>query len=350
MSPDTKVDHCIIVGAGNVVAKRLLPALMRATFSDRYTILHDGKNDIQHCEPEFPPVVTRELTTVEIKERLSECQPTVVFVATPPDPRAAYCEEALKAGHLVIAEKPLAVIPQGIARFQALGNQSNRLFALSYYVLEKALPWTWLLRPKNEWRRHLHFSDLISGQKASDAFRRMGPLQSLHINICEGAEYDAKPGERFWYQDQKNGVWFDMGVHVLMLAMISGIDSDALRDISVKKIGIDQFELAATSGDPQFTACFGKHFPHGQTGRNLTAQFRNGSVFCNFNSASCSLIEENEEPITVSTAYHSMKYRTLVGQVITFVESDGWKPISNRCDLFSVQLDALSILAARASE
>ncbi len=338
------VENCIIIGAGDVVAKRLLPALLSANFADNYLILHNGKNDTKRYERDYPQIVSSEMRPAKIEKCLMNSAPTAVFVATPPGPRPILCEAALSVGHLVIAEKPLAVTKEGIATFRAMGEDANRLFALSYYALEKALPWTSLHAPCTQRDELLKLPPGISMDQIRAARHRMGPLQNLNINICEGMEHEASSGERYWYQDDPHGVWFDMGVHVLMLAIISGVKPDTLRGVGIRNLSSGQYELKYSKEGVQFTSRFGKHFQQIELDRSLSATFLNGTAQCDFNLANCSLVNSQNDFVEFSNALRAPKYGILVRQIVDFIEAGGWGSISDRRDLFTTQIEALTLL------
>ncbi len=338
------IPKCIIIGAGDVVANRLLPALLNVGFAAEYLILHNGKSEIRTREIEDARITVRELSTREISVCLTKHAPSVVFIATPPDPRPALCEVALNQGHLVIAEKPLATTYEGIARLRGLGQLSQRLFALSYYTLEKALTWTCVNLPDQE---HSSCLQLPNGQTMAtvrDIYRQVGPLHQLQINICEGPVHEPLSGQKLWYQDYQNGVWLDMGVHIFMLAIISGVKAEKLEEADLRIVRPDQFEIEHIDKGLHFSARFGKHYLASEVDRNLFARFSNGTAHCKFDTMTSYLNDSKGKKIELSNRFPSLKYQSLVKQVGVFVERGGWNSTFDRHDLFDIQLSALSSL------
>ena len=177
-NPDT-----IIIGAGDVVSHRLLPAYIRREISlpenrrgkvTIYDIEEAGSiesilssEDIKdldkiadkvHAKREWEHIkklkIESVFTLIE-KKRLGDDR--VAWICTPSDTHWYYLEALQSKADFIAVEKPLTSKESDIARYKDFTQSSKRdsTFFLSYYLLDKALPLTFIARPRDLYLKYL---------------------------------------------------------------------------------------------------------------------------------------------------------------------------------------------------
>lgn len=320
-------DRALIVGAGDVVAKRLLPALEASRFASHYDVFHDGVSDLSLAQAARVTVIDMSRRPEALRDVLSDklCgAPAPIFLATPPKARVELTKAALEGWGPVICEKPLFIDRASQSAFLGIQNDFDRLFALSYYVQEKAIAWTWLNRAIPGWEPLL--AEPIAGGLAAarDLFVSLGPLEEVRIDICEGKAHSAHPKRRFWFEDVANGVWFDMGVHAfMMLWQICAASTHPSQQVHVDHIRNDsntRFEVNGEVGRARFQARFGKHFESPHISRQLQARYAAGYCNCNFETGTAEIVSDKRGAMRLVPRYGDQKYATLVRHVLAFCE------------------------------
>lgn len=335
-----------IVGAGDVVAKRLLPAITAAQLASKVNIIHDGINDVR--PPSSLPVSFADLSSMgtaaaEWVRGYFGANMDPVIVATPPWARSFYLHAALKGSGLLIAEKPLYIDKVQRGDFPISPTDLKRIFALSYYTQEKAITWSWLHDASASQERALTFENGRHAEEVRELFANLGELRTVEIAICEGAAHPAHSERRFWFEAIPAGVWFDMGVHVfsLLFAVSSRV---AITDVTAND-ELTQFIVKGVLHDgAQFRCQFGKAFAGEVERRFLVASYAEGKVICDVDSCSCIIEHDRLGHATVSARYGSQRYRTLIEQVREFILRGGWPQAENRSDTLGWQRQALDLL------
>lgn len=333
------VERLCIVGAGDVVAKRILPAALELNMASSIMVVHNGI-----CE--IPGNADARVTIVEVSgmgelEALFRAKDEPVLVATPPGPRLAIAAGARAANLPVILEKPLVAARAELGTARRLGLDPQ-LFALSYYVQEKALGWTWLCT------RDAGLAAWLAGaadhlQRAAAIADALGPLRALCIRINEGPERSGHGDRAPWYAQAAHGVWLDMGVHVVSMAILAALretGQSALDIASADGVGrADQFAFAGSAGHFDFEGSFGKNFASAEQARWLEARFADGFFRCDFDTGTCTLSHRDGRCETLAPLHGAARYRTMLAQAGAFLNAGGWGTC--RGDLIDLQCDAL---------
>lgn len=135
-----KKPKMFVIGCGDVVQNRLYPALLRsenAESVDVYDLDGSGRQP-SYCQS-FP---SEEAICEDIGKKLDSSG--IVWVETPSYAHISYVKKLIGSkAALIVVEKPIAVSDADLAELERLlkdEEKRSRLFFLSYYVLEKALP------------------------------------------------------------------------------------------------------------------------------------------------------------------------------------------------------------------
>ena len=205
----------IVIGGGDAVENRLYPALCDAERSM-------GKIEVLDLKSE-----NRALPYVSYFENESELlsafsysvnDDSIVWVETPTDTHIKYLSSLLKSrALLIVLEKPICKDMEGlcfIEREIANFEKRERIFFLSYYVLEKALPLSMLFCYNEHYRKYLDIEDdyLVRNWRIF-----LGALTSAEVAIFEGED------NRAWVNEDKYGQLYETFIHnVLVASLVCG--------------------------------------------------------------------------------------------------------------------------------
>ena len=229
-----------VIGGGDVVSKRLYPALKSAERKigkievldlDSYT---EKQSYVRYFKTES------ELIS-HLCDRLDD--DTVVWVETPTGTHVDYLRRLLKSDvRLIALEKPIACDKDDIAFVkQAItdGETRDKIFFLSYYTLEKALPLNMLFAYNEMYRKYLDIEDeyLLKNWRMA-----IGSLVGAKVVIHEGAD------AREWVGED-GGHLFETFIHnVLVASLIVGRPSgwDNVKLAKNKETEVEAIELSAS--------------------------------------------------------------------------------------------------------
>ena len=200
-------EEFIIIGNGDVVKKRLYPAIKKANFKDIYIDIFDLKANKKETSPKQDNVRVHYLNTskdiVTQVKRLTNSR-TLIFLCTPSDSHYCYIDELYHLNcKAFVVEKPidcdrdrLDEIRKSIIEKPEL---RDKFFFLSYYYLEKALPLTYFLTLDNAYLKYLYISDDIMFHDLTSHPELLGKLKNVTVSIKEPEE------TRQWVKEKKNG-------------------------------------------------------------------------------------------------------------------------------------------------
>lgn len=236
-----------VIGCGDVVKSRLQPALAES----EYTVSIKGY-DISEGNGLLPNYEAAD--EGKIKEDLDKdlTSNSIVWIETPPDSHAEYAEHCLKKGDgMVVLEKPIAVQEEHIKRIEKLARspfRRRRIFFLSYYVLEKALPLTYLASiAKGDERRfkfYKKYLDVSNSSLVNGWHSYLGELKSVQVDISEGKD------SREWLEDNRlGGHRFETFFHNVMIAQQFCSPVDGWTDVEFSDADYSKeiFEISLTA-------------------------------------------------------------------------------------------------------
>lgn len=315
--------HHVIIGSGQVVEQRLLPALLKSNVQRNQVTLLSRDKDRQICG-----VTVRDITGQEEKLLSEEASDQTIFwIETPSYAHMYYVHLLLPQDTgLIVVEKPATVLPEELRQLQRIAGSEHRskLFFLSYYMLEKALPLVHLNRRLPFYERYL---DCRDWDNLWENYRGLGDLREIHVSIREGMD------DRTWVSDLRSGGHLlETFVHNMLIATeFAGLpetwDVSELKQengagnwcrikLSARANGVGIF-LTMVKNDPKYDK---------NMQRNACLEFENGIVRANFDTGVVTL-EDRKKRVRASLSTKQAfreKYQIQVDMV-------------NRC--FSEKLD-----------
>ena len=155
-------------------------------------------------------------------------------------------------------------------------KQREKYFFLSYYLLEKALPLTYIVGGNGHYRKYLNIEN---EDVAKHALENLGKLQSVNVNIIEGKD------DRAWAFDKENGgQLIETFVHnVLICSLFAGLPKYWC-EVDLKIDDKEQtISLNAKSGDAEISLMQAKNQTASLSqNRKAAFVFENGSITANF--------------------------------------------------------------------
>jgi hypothetical protein len=323
----------VILGCGDLVRQRLLPALLKATPDGGLPIPTLASVLLLSTDATAPPLPAH--ATIAVSWRHISESETIqtdlmsadgIIVATPSYAHLGHLEAALAVGVPVAVEKPLTCLPHEVTRIEALAHTAafERVFALSYYVLEKALPLLYLCGGLTCPRDFLPFLTFEStrGVPASDSdgevldiSRICGALRSVRVTILEAGASSGGGADRAWTDlRQYGGQLLETFIHSALLAdRIAGpcaswegewkhrwskprVESSSCADGA--DVGPGWSSFSGQKAGVAIRLETGKYVAATERRRQAEVEFENGRLICDFDRRWCSL----ESPSTALCA------------------------------------------------
>lgn len=291
--------HISIIGNGDVVKNRLLPALctiskelnkyMFISISDKYPV-STFKDDEKMTNRDYAYFTYLNCDNPNhLKEIINS---EIIWIATPSYTHYSYIEKYRNKVKLLVIEKPIVIFERELEIMQQLtANNCENIFCLSYYYLEKALPFVFLQNPLGFYEKYLELS--IPRESIFSFFQKIGPLKSISLHLCEGQD------NRTWLQNEDfGGQYFETFIHLVVLAF-TALDND-------DTIIVDQWTIKDNNNVPgSYILCKG-HSDNGisvllemgkymKRNRSGILQYENGIISLDFDKRiiSCKFFEKN---------------------------------------------------------
>lgn len=393
-----------VIGAGDVVRQRLVPALVRqlprlrgaASLGRRFepveihpAAIHvfdvgDGDEPPRPIDVmlEFPNgrarpkriAVKRERSSQDVVVEIAAAQVPVI-IASPPDSHFFYVAMMAMHGIRFAVEKPVTVFEPEI---QALIADGDRLFAdgfaMSYYALEKALPLTYLYTMHPLHRNHLDLYVSRGGYRAVDTLPwnevigGLGRPESIRFLLLEGMARSpsASGSNRQWTEDPHlGGLYYETAIHAItvlhkvlgdlgrfnptLLAMVS---QSAVRQDSCSFV---HMHAPAAADGAAIDLVVGKYIPEALCARGAVIEYAGAVVCCDFDSMTLRIRPKGATfagsdvvgaAVAVRAHYASVRYGVQASLIRTFFEY-GWQ--GARFDDYATQVAVLSWLSRNRS-
>lgn len=326
-----------VIGYGDIVQKRLLTALSRlktanlvAVFDKAFTKSRPASIQNKHvCISFFP--IHHEFD----KLVLSSC---IVWIATPSYAHISYLSRFAPDVKFLVLEKPVTSIKSEFETAKRLiGKFQPKIFCLSYYYLEKALPLTFLYNPLFFYEKYLDFNGAEREQILA-AFSNLGKVEFVELCLFEGED------NREWLTDmQYGGQFLETFIHpAMILKMIVG-PAAALTDCrwelgdSHDKVGT-YVGCRGRAGTVEFDLKMGKFYPDSKRGGVIKCE--RGSIGIDFEKQLVTL-EMARESYTLSTNARYGKYEIQLDMVDTCFSEGILPSMVDGSDLQMATLDWL---------
>lgn len=307
-----------IIGNGDIVQKRLKDAISKLNPPRNVAILdvqasdqeieYFGKTRFQHYL----------ISDDTLKHVLSS---NVLWIATPPHAHISYLNKYVNNVFIAI-EKPLVTNSNELSVIKRLWSNGmwNKVFCLSYYYLEKALPLTYLYSPTTFYEKYLDFNG-NSRQQILSIFEQLGQLKSIEFTLFEGKDM------RDWVDTaQYGGHMFETFLHLAVLARgVMGIDTDwGQPNWAVENRGGHYMSYIQCTGNTvidniHYDLRMGKFSSPNELQRNGIITFQNGRITIDFNRQELiGVLSNNSNPlfrICTKEEYTQTKYSIQVDMV-----------------------------------
>ena len=208
-----------IIGNGEIVKGRLKKAIGNVEPANNVAVFDNKKNSLKNEREGFATFHYFITSDDNLKNiHLSN----ILWIATPPHTHFEYLNKFINSIFIAI-EKPLVTNEKELYEIKRLKNSPlwNRVFCLSYYYLEKALPLTYLYHPNTFYEEYLEFHGM-EREKILSLFQQVGQLKHIELILNEGSD------PRDWVDSKEHGGHiFETFLHLAVLArMITGSDKE----------------------------------------------------------------------------------------------------------------------------
>ena len=271
-----------VIGCGDVVKERLYPALIKTGVADSVSVcdLSSNPQKLSYCQY-FDS--QQDICDNIIKKARDN---SVLWIETPSHTHVPYLESLLNSkASLIVVEKPICVSPEDIKRVQALlddEDNRNRIFFLSYYVLEKALPLYYFEHTNTNFLKYLDISDkdILQNRRVL-----LGTLDHVEVGIIEGID------TRDWVQSPDHGgQLLETFIHNMLIASIfCGLPQDWTNTVlsqSAPEEPVTRIKLSASSGHTKIDLYMAKNAPEAEHRRCARLVYANGTVHADFDTKS----------------------------------------------------------------
>ncbi len=273
--------HMYVIGCGDVVKNRLYPALIRSGCSEKDVDVYDidsQENNIPYCKylPSSQAIcekIDNELDTHDI-----------VWIETPSYTHVSYVDEFINSkSTLVVVEKPITVKKEEFEKINKIIKDEslrNKIFFLSYYLIEKALPLNFISSYNQKYEKYLDISDdyLIKNSKLF-----LGAVNKITVSIVEGVD------SRDWVKSNKyGGQLLETFIHNVLIATLFADLPQNWQDVSLTKEG-DKIELFAKDGKTDISLIQVKNAKKEDSKRYARIDFANGYIYADFDSESAEI-------------------------------------------------------------
>lgn len=297
----------LIIGNGDVVQNRLLPVLQA---DSRHTvhvldILDKDRSVKGYRETDAAKRICRLVNDNVDHDSL-------VWIETPTYTHRSYLEAMLNTQvPLIVLEKPLGTTPEQLDAIQnAIDDPAKRkrIFFLSYYLLEKALPLYYLVSREAAYEKYLQIDDPLC---LEDWRLRLGRLESVEVCIFEGAD------ARTWSNEKRHGGQaLETFVHNALLASLVCSLPTYWTDVRFQN-GKNKVELQAKDDETQIHLLLEKGVSENDRKRYMALRFAEGQIHVDLETQRMELffrdLQKNSE-IFVSESWRE-KYSIMVDLV-----------------------------------
>jgi hypothetical protein len=397
-----KRPNITVIGCGDVVRNRILPALLAVYEPRQIAVAADSLSasdldflrksritnffSVERREPNSAAglewarkscsssVIGKIATWVESRSRFA-------IIATPTPTHLDFAMEFARRGLRFGIEKPLVGTEAELRLITQPGSAAlfENAFVLSYYWLEKALSLNYLLSLHPSYRRLLNVEPAMAPQEISYLLGRLGKMQQITIEFLEGAETKG----RYWSELMRNGgTVMETLVHpfTILFHLVrsqsphsnwAGLWPEAptvhwfrnehrakeIRADYSEEIGPTMVEIAGTAvGGIQVNIRCGKYLVRpSEEVRRLIARYENGWITADLSTLETRLfLGSHDCPLTISNksllasqanrqgaALGMLKYQFQIDMLNTFF-LDGWEGL--RFDDYPDQVTVLQEL------
>ena len=254
----------IIVGAGDVVRNRLLPSILRRftriSSNRRGSIsIYDLKEGVKVSNWNAVSDLWNRLglpwdeetqSLYKLVEKKNAEDEVVAWICTPSNTHFYYLEMLHEKCSFIAVEKPLTSLADEIEKYKEFvqSEYRDKTFFLSYYLLEKGLPLTFLCRPKTLYTNYLAGFDADGNQIVDDkesklviesfyrTYLESGETSEFTMKIIEGADNRALP---------TGGQLIETFIHNCIMASLFAGLPDYWDEVNFKSLSDELIDMTA---------------------------------------------------------------------------------------------------------
>lgn len=287
----------VVIGAGDVTEDKILPALAELEVPPRDIVVAALGEDARGGTARR--IVAR--TEAELMRKVL-AQQSPAIVASPTSAHFRQIVALAATGDRFAVEKPLVASASERDLLRASPELMEKGFALSYYVLEKALPLTYFMQPLPEYRRYLVSdpADFLDGTGFQFIRDSLGALQSLEIRLLEGPDRSPRGIDAHWTERPATlRPFVETCIHPLAVARVllpgericwTDVETGvyAPRRDQVGAIAPTFVRATGRAGGATLDVAVGKHIANAVP-RRAVAEYRNGRVTADFDRRSLTI-------------------------------------------------------------
>jgi hypothetical protein len=311
-----------VVGSGDVVAKRILPALHSQGITRREVMVFTlTGGDTQIVDDGYALVQLGSVREV-VNRIVSERAPAIIATST--DAHLPYIEAFVDRGVCFAVEKPVVGHTTGVRALPPAFLEARTGLALSYYTMEKGLPLMFALRPDQRLENYLESVDdrAITSEFWNSTRRSLGPLRSYQVVLREGRERSPSGTSRHWTETPPTlHPLIETSVHMLQFLFVADpqtVDSDFTdvnaawghdenRLLELEALGLSEaiaptwLTLTGRCGDVHVDLDFKKFAARTECERTAKLEFENGFLVASFDECSVRLLSKTNEELALLT-------------------------------------------------
>lgn len=371
-----------IIGAGDVVQHRMLPALLdqKLYLPSQIAIISDHISSEFFDQLKVNGVTFERLKTCSNSEekvqnviKFIKKRSSYAIIATPTESHFTYISALAKEGIIFGVEKPLVATDAELAIFRQCQEQlMEQGFLFSYYWLEKALPLNYFLTLNPQYRRFLEI-EVIGNEDDNQSKRQLGPDSLAYLRLQLGklvgvdiTFFEGSDSREWALLKEKGGFFFETLIHPITLlknALDTPLNFAALEaqwyvlkslpdafeneKYELRDFGASYVSLCSVPGtncDIRIRA--GKFMSTKRRSMNLI--FENGTLDMDLDSRVCEIICDDagsmsNTSISVHSSSGAPKYDVQMSLFNSFIQNQGcWS--AQRYDDYPSQVDVLSAM------
>lgn len=272
-----KIDHpkMFIIGCGNVVKNRLYPALLGSKCAKKDIFVYDLKSSTTR-ESYCQYVESEDRICKRIDGELDSHD--IIWIETPPYAHVKYLKSFINSeAALIVVEKPVTIIQEDIDYIKRLvldEEKRNKVFFLSYYLIEKALPIYMVSNYNPKYEKYLDIDDLYLIRNSK---LLLGALTQVNIQLFEGKDL------REWaFDDNFGGQLTETFLHnVILASLFAGVPSNWSK-VDLTRQGKTSIKMTAQCNGTDIQLVLVKNNPIDKVYRYAQFKFANGSIHADF--------------------------------------------------------------------
>lgn len=304
-----------IIGCGDVVKERLYPAIKATECASKVMIYDLDKKEVKENYCKYlknSDAISNAVTSMVDKK-------DVIWIETPPNAHIPYLKKFLETkAKVIVVEKPIAIKEEELASIEkiiAVDKNRDRIFFLSYYILEKALPLFFLTSNNEKFRKYLDVED----ESIVDNWRfLMGRMKKATVTILEGED------NRDWaFENDEGGQKLETFLHNVVIASLLCGDPQGWTDykyIEILENKTCEISASAKSSKTEIELYLKKNALETELKRIAIFEFDEGKIEADFDKKSVRLyFNKLDMYVTIEVKSHFKQNYSIITDMVSRV-------------------------------